>query len=830
MGTYGFILRGIYLAIAGCMPTILLIILFTDEMARFLNVTAPFLLSFVDGTLMLLFALALGFLSSFFLHKHFIRKFSYSIVAALHIPVQLAIITALVLVVVPYRLGIMEMGNWQYYVLVGFALSVIISDSIYLANYHRKNPEHLMPIEKFLSRKPKNDDERKPTFLRSDGFLWTDFENGIAAERDETNVLIARLEDEDSILIVGDQASGKTAILRSLGHRLALSGFIVFYASSDSLNVGPAIKDIENWNMSNVVILIDDVHRNPIVCADFLEKVHSHNVKIILSSRPFNVGIFREGQGRQIVRLFDAKEEAKVSRTLVSEIVTHYCRSLGFSYKPNEKDLAAITSKCGTDLWLINYLLTSWDPRRTRIKDLAKTDIYQKIYDTRISTWMIIDKDSLKTLEVVCALYQYEIPCAESYLLENGLNNVAFKLSLNGYLIKKGRYYYLHHPSVARIYLETFQFYRLIKNVSDFSINILFSYLEKSEEEPSEIFYRLSASGFLEENKAILERMLESLNIKELSLQIERETSLDKICAFFRSIYSVDENFTTKILKMLDEDNLAKKLQKEPAIKVQRDLISTVSRSDKDFAKLLSEKRLKIVAIIPLFNEGGSVSRVLKGIFEYVDIAVVVDDGSSDDTSMQALKGGAEVVRHQTSKGLWSAMLTGLERSISENADVIVFDVYPWVRSDYLPALLIPILNEDADLILADNYRTYSINRKGARVLEDYLKGFISIQGKRVPPKIEMIIASSWFNEELKVKRVKIRGVSTTFPPILGSEVRAFWLGPPFLKKRSFRDLLWAPTYSSVYANEVFDRIIKSEEKALSFLSRMRSRKRKNPR
>lgn len=763
MGTNGFILGKTYFALISCGPTIVLLIFLTDEISQFLNkVVATLPIFSTNAQILILSAFIASFLFTFLLHQYFLRKFSYSMLAASHVPIQLAIVTVCFFLIAPFRPETIKMENWPCYLFFGFLLSVVISDISYSVDYYKRCPIHLISIEDVLSKESKTEDEKKPSFLRHEGFLWVDFQNGMVVERDETEELSTRLTNENSVLLIGHQASGKSVILRNLGYRLALRRFIVFFANADSLNVDLALNDIRNWDMSNVIILVDDVHRNPIACSDFLEKTHGHNVKIVFSSRPLNVNVFREGQGSHLVKLFEKKVEAKVSEKMIFDMITKYSKSLNFRFEPKVRDVTEIIKKCGTDLWLITYLLASWNPRKASIEEIAKTDMYEKVYETRVSRWSVAGKNSVKVMQTVCALYQYEIPCSEPYLIEAGMSNVAFKLASEGHLIRRGIYYYIHHPSVAQIYLETLEFYKLIKDQTKLSIEVLSSYLEKSEEERAHVFYKLSTFPKSTKKKTImLKRMLKRMESAELIHQIEQEKNVDKIGSFFRSISNLNRDFAKTLLETVGEESLAKKILNEPVVKKQKDLISDISRLDKDLAKLLSERRLVVAAVIPLLNEEKRVFHIFRNLLDYVDVAIVIDDGSTDSTGKKALQEGAEVIRHNAPKGYVPSIIDGLEKTLHKNYDIVILDVYPWINRPHIAKLIAPILNQNADLVVGV-YKdkpsfVQAINRNGVEKFLKYLPNVLS--------KFEwdLSLTKVLFSKILRVKEVDIEFLLTLY-------------------------------------------------------------------
>src|SRR5690242_11921144 len=70
-----------------------------------------------------------------------------------------------------------------------------------------------------------------------------------------------------------------------------------------------------------------------------------------------------------------------------------------------------------------------------------------------------------------------------------------------------------------------------------------------------------------------------------------------------------------------------------------------------------------VAAIIPAKDEGERITatvRAVQGIAD-VDLVVVVDDGSGDDTAELATEAGAEVVRHSRNRGKAAAMATGAD-------------------------------------------------------------------------------------------------------------------------------------------------------------------------
>jgi len=77
--------------------------------------------------------------------------------------------------------------------------------------------------------------------------------------------------------------------------------------------------------------------------------------------------------------------------------------------------------------------------------------------------------------------------------------------------------------------------------------------------------------------------------------------------------------------------------------------------------------------VVPAFNEEGKIGRVIRGLFEHsYKNVLVVDDGSSDQTAMQAREAGALVIRHLINRGQGAALQTGNDWAIKNGAELIV--------------------------------------------------------------------------------------------------------------------------------------------------------------
>lgn len=116
---------------------------------------------------------------------------------------------------------------------------------------------------------------------------------------------------------------------------------------------------------------------------------------------------------------------------------------------------------------------------------------------------------------------------------------------------------------------------------------------------------------------------------------------------------------------------------------------------------------MKILVLIPAYNEGAGIAGVIAGIRRVVpgyDI-LVVNDGSSDTTVRIAETAGAMVASHPFNLGYGVAIQTGYKYAYEQGYDVIVqLDGDGQHDPTSIPALLRPILAHEADFALGSRF------------------------------------------------------------------------------------------------------------------------------
>ncbi len=109
-----------------------------------------------------------------------------------------------------------------------------------------------------------------------------------------------------------------------------------------------------------------------------------------------------------------------------------------------------------------------------------------------------------------------------------------------------------------------------------------------------------------------------------------------------------------------------------------------------------------IKVIIPAFNEGASIAKVIEEIPDFVDEIIVVSNNSSDDTEANAKTAGATVLS-ESEKGYGYACLKGIEyiSQLSPQPDIIVF--LDGDYSDYpseMDKIVAPIIESNIDFVI----------------------------------------------------------------------------------------------------------------------------------
>lgn len=114
----------------------------------------------------------------------------------------------------------------------------------------------------------------------------------------------------------------------------------------------------------------------------------------------------------------------------------------------------------------------------------------------------------------------------------------------------------------------------------------------------------------------------------------------------------------------------------------------------------MSETTGEIIALIPAYNEVTYISDVVKGVLKHLP-AVVVDDGSTDQTGAAAALAGAKVLAHQVNQGKGVALNTGFDYAVQRGvAAAITIDADGQHDPDEIPLFIDAYRDGVGDLII----------------------------------------------------------------------------------------------------------------------------------
>jgi len=110
----------------------------------------------------------------------------------------------------------------------------------------------------------------------------------------------------------------------------------------------------------------------------------------------------------------------------------------------------------------------------------------------------------------------------------------------------------------------------------------------------------------------------------------------------------------------------------------------------------------KVVVVMPAYNAAKTLHMTYAGLpHEMVDLVILVDDGSSDETARIAREMGLELFVHNRNYGYGANQKTCYREALKAGADIVVM-VHPDYQYDptLLPEIVRPIQEGRADLVL----------------------------------------------------------------------------------------------------------------------------------
>ena len=114
----------------------------------------------------------------------------------------------------------------------------------------------------------------------------------------------------------------------------------------------------------------------------------------------------------------------------------------------------------------------------------------------------------------------------------------------------------------------------------------------------------------------------------------------------------------------------------------------------------MAETKPSVSAVIPAYFEEKTIASVVTQCLPFVDEVLVVNDGSTDDTSINARAAGARVIEQPHNIGVLRTIRHGLREA---QGDIIVtLDADGQHDPAEIPQLIQPILDGKADLVMGE--------------------------------------------------------------------------------------------------------------------------------
>lgn len=138
---------------------------------------------------------------------------------------------------------------------------------------------------------------------------------------------------------------------------------------------------------------------------------------------------------------------------------------------------------------------------------------------------------------------------------------------------------------------------------------------------------------------------------------------------------------------------------------------------------------MKIITIIPAYNEGNIIKTVVEEALKYSDV-LVVDDGSTDQTSALAREAGAMVLKHSQNRGKGAAIKTGLKKALNYDYHALVLmDGDGQHDPHHIPLLASGI--SEADMVVGSRFNEgapegMALQRRFSNNLTTKLMGYVT--------------------------------------------------------------------------------------------------------
>jgi glycosyltransferase involved in cell wall biosynthesis len=176
-------------------------------------------------------------------------------------------------------------------------------------------------------------------------------------------------------------------------------------------------------------------------------------------------------------------------------------------------------------------------------------------------------------------------------------------------------------------------------------------------------------------------------------------------------------------------------------------------------------------AIIPAFREAGRIGTVVAEVRRYIADVIVVDDGSPDETVLEAERAGASVIRHGVNRGKGAALDTGFKAARERGFHFVITmdgdgqhaasDIPCFMEAYYRTGTPVLVGNRMADTrampwvrLMTNRFMSWLLSREMGQRVPDTQCGYrlyelsvvpeISAESKRFAAESEILMDLSW--------------------------------------------------------------------------------------
>jgi len=129
-------------------------------------------------------------------------------------------------------------------------------------------------------------------------------------------------------------------------------------------------------------------------------------------------------------------------------------------------------------------------------------------------------------------------------------------------------------------------------------------------------------------------------------------------------------------------------------------------------------KRYTIAAVIPCYSVESEIGNVISALPTYLKHVIFVDDASPDNTAEIVQKAARKdrrilFIQHEKNLGVGGAMKSGIKKALELGAEIVVkIDGDGQSDMEYLPSLLLPLIEGRADYTKGNRFRDYQALQK----------------------------------------------------------------------------------------------------------------------